>query len=284
MAEDPSEEIFPTLLEIQKRKYAEFVHGADNYVPEVILERPKRRLEAIEHIQDEISTLNQELVEKRDQILQKIRDSVFKIESDEGYLETAFEEYEKCYVIDTEKCNSLVEDEVERLRNEMRKAQEDADHLVEKMQEFLKQNHQIVQDFLKTSHQAVYNLSLPAHQRTLQSSDFQSQEDQEKAAATGRTEEDDMSDVDGAAWQPNLQFLSPLGVESAHKIQWPNIAQLQMLNLTQQIKLSAVEIAVSSNLYELKLSFTGDIKSEKICTNQTYAKDSSALRTFKIDP
>ena len=57
-----------------------------------------------------------------------------------------------------------------------------------------------------------------------------------------------------------------------------------MLNLTQQIKLSAVEIAVSSNLYELRFSFTGDIKSEKICTNQTYAKDSSALRTFKIDP
>ena len=55
------------------------------------------------------------------------------IESDEGYLETAFEEYEKCYVIDTEKCNGLIEDEVERLRNEMRKAQEDADHLVEKM-------------------------------------------------------------------------------------------------------------------------------------------------------
>ena len=89
------------------------------------------------------------------------------IESDEGYLETAFEEYEKCYVIDTEKCNGLIEDEVERLRNEMRKAQEDADNLVEKMQEFLKQNHQIVQDFLKTSHQAVYNLSLPVHQRTM---------------------------------------------------------------------------------------------------------------------
>ena len=167
MAEDPSEEIFPTLLEIQKRKYAEFVHGADNYVPEVILERPKRRLEAIEHIQDEISTLNQEIVDKREQILQKIRENVFMIESDEGYLETAFEEYEKCYVIDTEKCNGLIEDEVERLRNEMRKAQEDADHLVEKMQEFLKQNHQIVQDFLKTSHQAVYNLSLPVHQRTM---------------------------------------------------------------------------------------------------------------------
>ena len=73
-------------------------------------------------------------------------------------------------------------------------------------------------------------------------------------------------------------------MQSAHKIQWPHIAHLQMLNLTQQIKLTSIEIAVSSNLYEMRLNYTGDVRSEKICTNQTYAKDSSALRTFKMDP
>ena len=48
------------------------------------------------------------------------------------------EEYEKCYAIDADKCNAMLEDEVERLRNEMRKAKEDSDHLVAKMQEFLR--------------------------------------------------------------------------------------------------------------------------------------------------
>lgn len=66
----------------------------------------------------------------------------------------------------------MLDDEVERLRNEMRKAQEDADALVAKMQEFLKQNHHVVQDFLKMSHMAVYNLSKPQHLRTMTNDDF----------------------------------------------------------------------------------------------------------------
>ena len=59
----------------------------------------------------------------------------------------------------------MLDEEVDRLRNELRKAQEDSDNLVKKMQQFLKQNHQIVQDFLKTSHKAVYNLAKPVSSR-----------------------------------------------------------------------------------------------------------------------
>jgi len=66
LAEEPSEEIFPNLLELQKRKYSEFVHGADAYVPEVILERPRRRLHGIEEVRDDIAKLNTEIVAKRE--------------------------------------------------------------------------------------------------------------------------------------------------------------------------------------------------------------------------
>lgn len=51
---EATEEIFPSLLELQKRKYTEFVTGADVYVPEVILDRPNRRLIAIEGLRDEL--------------------------------------------------------------------------------------------------------------------------------------------------------------------------------------------------------------------------------------
>lgn len=40
-----------------------------------------------------------------------------------------------------------------------------------------------------------------------------------------------------------------------------------MFNLNQQIKLTSIELGVSSNLYEMRLNFTGGVKSEKICTN-----------------
>ena len=77
-------------------------------------------------------------------ILDKLRENLYNKESDEGFIETAMEEYEKCYHLDADKCNEMIEDEVERLRNELRKAKEDADALVQKMQDFLRQNHHIV--------------------------------------------------------------------------------------------------------------------------------------------
>ena len=39
-----SEEIFPDLLQTQISKYNEFMGNADTYVPETILERPRKRL------------------------------------------------------------------------------------------------------------------------------------------------------------------------------------------------------------------------------------------------
>ena len=43
-----SEAIFPELLNEQVSKYEEFMRGADSLVPDKILERPQRRLKAME--------------------------------------------------------------------------------------------------------------------------------------------------------------------------------------------------------------------------------------------
>ena len=48
-----------------------------------------------------------------------------------------------------------------RLRDEYKRAQTESKNLIEHMETFLKQNHNIVQDFLKTTHKAIINLSKP---------------------------------------------------------------------------------------------------------------------------
>ena len=39
-----SEALFPDLIKTQYNKYQDFMGGADQFVPEVILERPRKRL------------------------------------------------------------------------------------------------------------------------------------------------------------------------------------------------------------------------------------------------
>ena len=56
-----SEEIFPSLLDTQIKKYQEFMGGADIFVPEVILERPRKRLTDVEQLREEILHLNTEI-------------------------------------------------------------------------------------------------------------------------------------------------------------------------------------------------------------------------------
>ena len=148
------------------KKYQEFMGGADIFVPEVILERPRRRLNDLEALRETLIELNKEIREKQEKAVRLIHEQIYDNETDSGYLEIPVAEYEKCYHIDFDGIKSMLDEEVDRLRNELRKAQEDSDNLVQKMQQFLKQNHQIVQDFLKTSHKAVYNLAKPTGARS----------------------------------------------------------------------------------------------------------------------
>ena len=133
-----TEEIFPSLLDNQISKYQEFMGGADVFVPEVILDRPRKRLAEVETLREEILHLNEEIRQKQEQILNKIHSNVYNEATDEGYLEIDVREYEECYHIDFNSIQRCLDEEVDRLRNELRKAQDDSDNLVAKMQQFLK--------------------------------------------------------------------------------------------------------------------------------------------------
>ena len=54
-------EIFPNLLNTQVGKYEEFMGDADVLVPETILERPRRRLQAIERLREDLMSQTEDV-------------------------------------------------------------------------------------------------------------------------------------------------------------------------------------------------------------------------------
>lgn len=56
-----SSNIFPSLLNTQVGKYEEFMGDADVLVPETIMERPRRRLKAIEALREELMTETEDI-------------------------------------------------------------------------------------------------------------------------------------------------------------------------------------------------------------------------------
>ena len=97
-----SEAIFPELLNEQVSKYEDFMSNADAFVPEKILERPQRRLKAIEALREEIVTASEEVNEKINEIFSKLKASAYSQHTDEGLLEIEIEEYEDCFFVDIE--------------------------------------------------------------------------------------------------------------------------------------------------------------------------------------
>ncbi len=189
--------------------------------------------------------------------MQLINENIYNEETDEGYLEIEADEYKKCYHVDFDGIKTCLEEEVDRVRNELRKAKEDSDGLTKKMEGFLKQNHKMVQDFLKTSHKALYNLAKPLKQRG--SLDMLQKPTQSDADAS-------VSEADSAmvepTWEPKLTVLPAVGIELAKKFQWPTSQDLKTLPLGAMIRLASVELSFTSNLYEIKFNFTGQASSK----------------------
>ena len=95
-------DIFPHLLNTQVGKYEEFMGDADVLVPETILERPRRRLKSIEKLREELMTATEDVQSKIIWIYQILHDNVYNEQTDEGYLETEIEMYEKCFHVQLE--------------------------------------------------------------------------------------------------------------------------------------------------------------------------------------
>ena len=81
--------------------------GADALVPEKILERPKRRLQTMEDLRDELLIATNEANDKINEIFSKLQGNAYNQQTDEGVLEVEFAEYEDCFYVDVEQVTKL---------------------------------------------------------------------------------------------------------------------------------------------------------------------------------
>lgn len=74
--------------------------GADALVPDKILERPQRRLKAMEELREELVAAATEVNDKINSIFNRLKENVYSQHTDEGLLEVDFAEYEDCFFVD----------------------------------------------------------------------------------------------------------------------------------------------------------------------------------------
>ena len=117
-----SGDIFPGLLNAQVGKYEEFMGDADVLVPETILDRPRRRLRSMEKLREELVSATEDIQQRIINIYNRFRENVFSEQTDEGYLEIQVDSYEKCFHVDLNAVQSMLDEEVMRLRNEYKRA------------------------------------------------------------------------------------------------------------------------------------------------------------------
>lgn len=129
--------IFPGLLNEQASKYNEFKANADVLVPEKILERPQRRLEALTKLKQELGGMAREIDNKINELFTTVRINRYDPETDEGLLEVDFAEYEDCFFSDVPELTRLLDTEMARLNEEYAKAQEESKELVSQLDNFL---------------------------------------------------------------------------------------------------------------------------------------------------
>ena len=88
-------------------------------------------------------------------IYNRLHDNVYSKKTDEGLLEIHIEKFENCFNIEFGRFQSMLDSEVERLRNEYKQAKEESRRLIDQMEYFLKNNHVVMQDFLKSTHKQI---------------------------------------------------------------------------------------------------------------------------------
>ena len=89
-------------------------------------------------------------------------------------------------------------------------------------------------------------------------------------------------------WEPELTKMESFGMRHGVKIEWPTMPQLNKLDIGKICKLKTIEFGYTSNLYEIRLGFTGGAKSvglkTRVAQSQTDTVQSTNLKSYSIDP
>lgn len=87
-------------------------------------------------------------------------------------------------------------------------------------------------------------------------------------------------------WEPQLRKLRGYGMVHSEKFSWPSQSLLKQFDADRIIKLCGIELGMTSNLFEVRLCFTGGLRSPLMRAEGaglTQQQD-EAQQTFEIDP
>ena len=79
------------------------------------------------------------------------------------------------------------------------------------------------------------------------------------------------------------------GMVHSEKFSWPHTSQIRELDLTKVIKLCGIELGMTSNLFQIRLHFTGGLRSpmmraEGAAAQQGVDDANTGHRMLEIDP
>ena len=160
------EEIFEYLWKVSANEQNTFLKNAREYAAVKILDRPKRRLDAMIDLRMELLQLTDGFYDQVKTVTDRVLSEVHDAEKDEGLLEQDINKYMECFNIDLTAFDNLLIQEIKERKEDLEKAQKEATALNERMQQELMLNETRLKSFLQDQKFNVDKLSAPAKDRS----------------------------------------------------------------------------------------------------------------------
>mmetsp|Transcript_25519 Transcript_25519/g.34100 ORF Transcript_25519/g.34100 Transcript_25519/m.34100 type:complete len:214 (-) Transcript_25519:882-1523(-) len=145
------EEIFQFLWKVSQNEQNTFLKSAKQYSQLKILDRPKRRLDAMIDLRMELLQMCDGFYEQVKSVTDRVLSEVHDPETDEGLIEEDIDRYMSCFSVDLSGFDQLLIKEIKNRKADLESAQQEAETLQEKMQEVLVTNEQGLKNFLEES-------------------------------------------------------------------------------------------------------------------------------------
>ena len=150
---------------IQQNENTKFHKSAKEYARIRILDRPKKRLDAMIDLRTKLFTVCDEFFSKVKKVTDRIASEIYDPDADEGLLEVDKEKYMNCFNVDLRQFDKLLEEEITVKKNELQQAEKSASSLILKMQGVLQTSQEDLKTFLEGSKYQVDCLSKSKSQR-----------------------------------------------------------------------------------------------------------------------
>ena len=144
---------------IQSSEASLFMRSAKEYTQIKILDRPKKRLDAMIDLRTEILELCDVFYVKVKAVTDRIMSEVHDPEHDEGLIEVKIHKYMECFNIDLSALDDLLCEEIKIKQDDLRRAEKAAQNLIHEMNHILRVNDDALKVFLEDSKYKVEFLS-----------------------------------------------------------------------------------------------------------------------------